>query len=595
MSKTIDIKLAGAIALAMTLVFAGIFTAVLLAVSLVNDRQEERAQMLRDLNTSLRQTISELQAAYLAVPAYLQVDPVAAVSDWAASQDGAESREHAGREAIVARYSQRRARRDVQARGRFVIDAPEGAVAVSYGLFDGDSFSGTVREIRIPEAELDTVKAEIEALVEANSGADALQRRIAALTGKLADEALTADEARTAILSAVDGIARKETEVEKLVRFLNLGMLLLGGFGVVAAVGTVYLVARRVVTTPLRTLAGAAEAIAKRTGDSTPHIGRKDEIGDLARCIADFKEVLAENDRFQETRLREHEAREKRTAAIESLIRAFGRDVGQISKAVADAASEMCNNAESLEQLAVENGQRAETVTTAAADASSHVRNAAVATEQLGASIEQVAKQVGDSVSTADGAVTYAVQTDATVRKLNDAAVNVDRIIQIIDDIAGQTNLLALNATIEAARAGDAGKGFAVVASEVKGLAGQTEKATTEIGNQINSMREAIDETVAAIGQINGAISRLNQTAGQTASVVSEERTASSSILDGIGRAATITNDLSTTIAAVSEASARNRMMTGQVHKASVDMARQAEALNAEVTRFISDIRAVSN
>ena len=43
MSRTIDIKLAGAIALAMTLVIAGIFTAVLLAVSLVNDRQEERA------------------------------------------------------------------------------------------------------------------------------------------------------------------------------------------------------------------------------------------------------------------------------------------------------------------------------------------------------------------------------------------------------------------------------------------------------------------------------------------------------------------------------------------------------------------------
>ena len=72
--------------------------------------------MLRDLNTSLRQTINELQAAYRAVPSYLQVDPVAAVTDWAASRPGAESPEYAGRDAIVAHYSQRRVRRDVQAR-----------------------------------------------------------------------------------------------------------------------------------------------------------------------------------------------------------------------------------------------------------------------------------------------------------------------------------------------------------------------------------------------------------------------------------------------------------------------------------------------
>ena len=159
----------------------------------------------------------------------------------------------------------------------------------------------------------------------------------------------------------------------------------------------------------------------------------------------------------------------------------------------------------------------------ASIQASSNVMAVTAGAEEMAASVEEISRQVQHANEIAGVAVGQASDTNAIISSLADAAQKIGQVVELINSIATQTNLLALNATIEAARAGEAGKGFAVVAAEVKNLAGQTSKATEEIGAQINAVQAATQKAVTAIGDISATITTISDISTAIASAVEEQ------------------------------------------------------------------------
>lgn len=271
---------------------------------------------------------------------------------------------------------------------------------------------------------------------------------------------------------------------------------------------------------------------------------------------------------------------------------AFEAKVGSLVSMLSSGATELQATAEAMSATATHTNQQATTVAAAAEEASCGVQTVAAAAEELSTSIHEISRQVAQSAKITGKAVEDARRTDTIVRALADGAQKIGDVVQLITSIAAQTNLLALNATIEAARAGDAGKGFAVVASEVKSLAGQTAKATDEIGAQIRQIQDATVEAVQAIKAIGATIEEVNVIASNIAAAVEEQGAATAEIARNVQQTAASTQEVTATIAGVSQAANDTGAAAGQVLGAASGLSEQAARLTNEVTEFVTGVRA---
>ncbi len=313
-------------------------------------------------------------------------------------------------------------------------------------------------------------------------------------------------------------------------------------------------ISRRTISNPIRQITANLERLA--AGQLDGEIGftrRRDEIGEIARTALVFLEVTKNNRAAEANLARESAAAEARQQdVLRQAAELIEHRSSLITQSTSESSAALTGCAQRLFDSAGRTAISVRTVNEASEEALHSSEAVAANGDRLSSSALQIANQIGSTVSEIAGAARAGQRARDVIGQLATAVGQIESVAQLITEIAGRTNLLALNATIEAARAGEAGRGFAVVANEVKALATQTARSTSEIAQNISTIRRVTDAAVTSVGEVVSRMGTIEQTTQAIAEAAHQQNESTSEIARNVTAAAGAIRSVSEQIACVS-------------------------------------------
>jgi len=335
------------------------------------------------------------------------------------------------------------------------------------------------------------------------------------------------------------------------------------------------------------------------TATVIPGLDRSDEIGEMARSLAVFREASVKLREMDEKELlvqkqmveQSHNLRVDNSKLLERLADGFEVSVGEMIAAVGTSSQEIQSTSATMSNVADQSAAQSKAASKAMEATKENVTAAAAATDEFALSITEISNQASASAELARESRELVDTAHSRIGDLSNAALEVGDIAELIRAIAERTNLLALNASIEAARGGDQGHGFAVVASEVKELAAQTSQATESVTHRIGTMQATTKLSVGDLSRIVQQIEKLEKAATVIASAVDQQSVSGSELARNIDTVAHGTSQVSEEIQILYKASQTTDEASNDVLDSAKRLDEYSASLTEQARQFISEVR----
>jgi methyl-accepting chemotaxis protein len=472
----------------------------------------------------------------------------------------------------------------------------------SYEKVAGDDFQAEAAELRKDTTALAEANEHIFALRTAGDLAGAMK----AIKGEGKTRSHDAIKQTERLLEMSRHRSRKSADSgaaqAQLATMLSIVLAIVGFAGIVA----IWFVINRSVAEPMARISSVTKTLAEGGRADVPYRTRKDEIGEIAGAVEQFRvaaEARAEID--------------ARSAAEQKIVTSSLRDSlsamteGDLTRTISieypPAYAELKNNYNaalgSLRELIGSVAQSAAAIRTgsneiaqASEDLARRTEGNAASLEETSAAITQMderlratAAAASSTVERADGAIAVvesgravAVEAVQAMGRVSESAKGIDSVIEGLDKIAFQTRVLAMNAAVEAGRAGDAGRGFAVVADLVSALAMRSEEEAKRAREQLTATQTDIGTAVEAVQKVDGALENISGNVGEVHALLGNIAS------DNQAQSSTITQ-ISAAIGTMDESTQQNAAMVEETSAAARNLSSEVMALSDRAALFRVD------
>lgn len=184
---------------------------------------------------------------------------------------------------------------------------------------------------------------------------------------------------------------------------------------------------------------------------------------------------------------------------------------------LASSVTEITSTMEELSSSAAQIAQHSQGVVAHTDKTLNETRQGAAEVENLTARIEHINRDMQINLS--------------EIVALGRKSKEINKIMEIINNIANQTRLIAFNAALEAASAGEVGKRFGVVAVEIRRLADSVVESTSEIEGKINEILDAVNRLVMSSEKTSVMVQEGQESSMHTVEILMD-------MVDGVEQAA---------------------------------------------------------
>jgi methyl-accepting chemotaxis protein len=230
--------------------------------------------------------------------------------------------------------------------------------------------------------------------------------------------------------------------------------------------------------------------------------------------------------------------------------------------------------------------------------------------EEFSSTASQIAQHSQSVVERADKTLedskTGAAEVENLTFKINDISQNIqanlseivelgrkskeiNKVMEIINNIANQTKLIAFNAALEAASAGEAGKRFGVVAVEIRRLADSVVESTKEIEGKITEILDSVNRLVMSSEKSFELIQEGQEYASHTVMMLIES-------VDGVEETANAARHISLSTQQQQVASSQVVMALKDIEKGvrfSTDSTHQSSVVTGQLASLAEDLRSL--